>query len=580
VSQSEQHGQALEYAKSGQIDKAHELYSSILSIEPTDPDALHFFAVISFHKKNYVETIEKSKKALLSRPGWVKALNTLGCAYKELGDYQQALGTLYEGNKISPDNGEISLNIGSIEYQNNNFDIALSFLEKAHKQLPSNADVLVLLSDCYRSLEKFDLSLKLAKRAIQYAPKNAEAHNACGNALQSMQNPTDAITAFETAIELNGSQGIFHGNFGQLLFNMGQPEKALPYLKKSIELAPRHTEPYYILARIITLASDAIDLIETIEKNIDSFKLEEKQQSDLNFALYHAHHFLKNDEVAFRYLQKANQLKALISPFNKEKVFKFFDQLKSLPQLPKMALPESSINRPIPIFILGMPRSGTTLVEQIISSHSLVSAGGEMPIIPEIAKKTSYPCPLNTIALARLEELTRSYFEQAGMDHTPYFTDKLPGNFFYIGLIKALWPNAKIIHCLRDPIDTCLSNYQLRYRNGHEYVYDLQSLGQFYCHYDALMQHWKALYPDNIYEISYEKLVENQTEQSKQLLSFCGLKWEKQCLEFYKSEQIVRTASASQVRKKIYTTAINRWKRYETQLTPLLKELGKLTSYK
>jgi len=225
-----------------------------------------------------------------------------------------------------------------------------------------------------------------------------------------------------------------------------------------------------------------------------------------------------------------------------------------------------------PIFVLGMPRSGTTLVEQILVSHSRVDAGGEMLVLPRLASEVGYPencAQLNSEALKGLGE---RYLTEARPGNRSHFTDKLPDNYLRIGLIRLILPNAIIIHCRRDPVDTCLSCYRMHFGgNTQGFSYDLRNLGLEYRRYRGIMDHWQALTPDAIHEVCYEDLIADKDREIRRLLDFCELSFEEGCLQFHKTDRPVETASASQVRREIYGTAVERWKKYEKHLKPLLQ---------
>jgi hypothetical protein len=238
---------------------------------------------------------------------------------------------------------------------------------------------------------------------------------------------------------------------------------------------------------------------------------------------------------------------------------------------------------PIPIFILGMPRSGTSLVEQILASHSAVHGAGELDEITRLAKALAHHGDVFPEAVPRLtEELLaematryRDVLRRRG-NGAQYVCDKAPGNFWYIGLIRHLLPDALIVHCRRDPVDTCLSCYKHLFAGQQPFAYDLNDLGHYYCVYHRVMRHWHGYWPHGIHDLQYEELVADQEAETRRLLAFCGLAWEENCLRFHETARTVRTASAEPVRRPIYADAIGGWRRQQSHLAPLLAALGPL----
>ena len=230
-----------------------------------------------------------------------------------------------------------------------------------------------------------------------------------------------------------------------------------------------------------------------------------------------------------------------------------------------------------------MPRSGTTLVEQILASHSQVFGAGELNDLLRIAtsiqaEKTDkeFPDCILDLNEEALETLGVSYLERLRKhsDSKRFITDKMPHNFWFIGLIKIILPEAKVVHCIRDPRDNCLSIFKNSFVHANYYAYDLKELGQYYNLYLDMMDHWGKTIPDFIYDLSYEAMVSNQEEETRKLLTYCQLPWEASCLSFHKTERSVATASSTQVRRPIYNDSVSLWKKYERQLEPLRNALG------
>ncbi len=233
----------------------------------------------------------------------------------------------------------------------------------------------------------------------------------------------------------------------------------------------------------------------------------------------------------------------------------------------------------VPIFIVGMPRSGTTLIEQILASHPALYGAGELKTMSDFARTVALDSPDWEGALLALRKLGQEYLDQVWKlaPEARYITDKMPGNFYHLGLIHLMLPNAKIIHSMRDPMDTCFSCYALRFAHGHEYCYDLKTLGRYYQRYTKLIRHWHDVLPaGRILDVRYEDNVADPEREARRLLGYLGLPWDPACLRFYETDRPVKTASVMQVRKPIYSSSVARWKRFEKHLGPLLDEIGDL----
>jgi hypothetical protein len=245
-----------------------------------------------------------------------------------------------------------------------------------------------------------------------------------------------------------------------------------------------------------------------------------------------------------------------------------------------LAMKQSTLT---PVFIMGMPRSGTSLVEKILSRHSQVRAGGEMPYIPEISvslcdsssDRITYPEDTLKVDLENIGEHSILRLQRLELiaQGRPVVADKLPRDYLYLGLIQILYPGARIIHCRRNVLDICLSNYFQYFSGPLDYAYKLEDIARHYNHYSELMAHWRQVLNLDMLEVDYEMLVTRQEETTRELINFCSLQWESDCLSFHKSAGVTRTASYVQVRQPMYSHAVDRWRNYEKHLQPLLRRL-------
>ncbi|MEJ2452406.1 MAG: sulfotransferase [Gammaproteobacteria bacterium] len=303
---------------------------------------------------------------------------------------------------------------------------------------------------------------------------------------------------------------------------------------------------------------------------------------ELAFALGKVYADLKLDAQSFEYYRQGNALKRATLDYSigqDRELFAAIKQTVTSEFLQRHA--GTGCDDATPIFIIGMPRSGTTLTEQILASHSQVHGAGELNELKFLIERAceshtqEFPQGLLGLNKTELSAIASTYLERlhAYAPGAPRITDKMPHNFLYLGLIHLLFPKAKIIHCLRNPMDNALSIYRALFARSHAYAYDLEELGQYYHLYQDLMAHWRELMPGGFYELRYEDLVSDQETQTRRLLDYCELPWEDACLEFYQTSRVVRTASLAQVRQPMHRNSVEAWRRFERQLQPFVQAL-------
>ena len=303
--------------------------------------------------------------------------------------------------------------------------------------------------------------------------------------------------------------------------------------------------------------------------------LNKKQRSDLEFSLGKAYEDMRQYDEAFKYFQTANQTWRRSFSYKTDDSDSLYASIKATFSSEYMNRKSTIVtnNNIQPIFVLGMPRSSTSLIEQVLASHSKISGGGELSYLKQICFDNATTLNWSKkLPDAKLQQMADSYIENLAKhkDQNNIVTDKMPLNFLLIGAIAKLFPNAKIIHCKRLPLDTCLSLYKHHFpKSDHHYSYNLQELGHFYSLYDDLMKHWHSVLPGKIYDIQYETLIENFVPEVKGLLEYCNLDLEQSCLEFQDTKRVIRTASSEQVRRGLYTNGVGRWKNYEHHLDEL-----------
>lgn len=491
---------------------------------------------------------------------------------------------------------------------------ALALYRELIAQFPEHADTRYQLGSLYLQARQLNNAVEQLGKAVELAPKEQAYWPTYIEACQQANNLPMLESALRRlyALEPNSSNTLF--NLGICLKKLNKSVEAIEYLRKGLALDPtnivarttlafslldigetdetrqlleqvKRDDPNNILAlrqlTLMTKQQQYNDDIRTMQQLFDS-NLSDVDRSLLGFAIAKAFEDLGDSDRYFDYLEQANALQRKTFEYSVADRGRYFDEIRAvfsrafIDSIP--SLDDTSVT---PVFVIGMPRSGTSLVEQILASHSKVYGAGELSHLSRgcvnlsNALGSAFPASIQQAAVEQLHELGRNYLAElkAAADGSPYVVDKLPHNFIFAGVILSLFDNAKIIHCVRDPMATCYSIYKNSFGGHHGYAYSQQELGSYYRLYEKLMHHWMEVAPERIFTADYEALVANAREETEKLLSFCGLDVEPACLEFYKTKRVVGTVSNTQVRQPIYKDALAGWKRYERYLGPLLEAL-------
>ena len=428
-----------------------------------------------------------------------------------------------------------------------------------------------------------DVAVGLITKALAIAPDYAEAHNNLGNALRGLGKLDEAVASYHKALAIAPDFAEAHNNLGAALQDLGKLDEAVAAHHRALELKPDYAEAHNNLARSKTFKTGDPE-IAVMEALATDSALDDDKKLFVFFALGKAHEDIGEYDRAFECFASGNRLKHRIVGF------RIADEEKAAERL--MAVFDETLFARLdgvghatetPVFIVGMPRSGTSLIEQILASHPHVHGAGESPVLGRIVHELPgtypaepYPDCVSGIDGAGWRALGRAYMERLLGDAPAArrVTDKMPRNVELVGLIHLMLPNARVIHCIRDPLDTCLSCYTIRFEASQDFTYDLTDLGRYFRLYERLVDHWRRVLPAKLLDVRYEDVVDDLEGSARRLLDFCGLEWNDACLEFHKNDRIVRTASAIQVRQPIYRTSVERWRHYERHLGPLIEALG------
>jgi tetratricopeptide (TPR) repeat protein len=604
--------------QAGRLDEAAKSIEEAIKLDPNNAQALNNLGIIQYERRQFAEAVKSYRKALELRPQMSEALNNLGNALRLTGDvdgalnaYQEALtqravypevynnlGTLLqqdhrfeeaehalrkaiqqnpryieahnnlaqllssqkqdvealrilgEALKFAAENVQTLLLTAKIQLRRNNLQAAEQAVKLALQQEPESADAFTVLGQIYHETDRYDEALDVLDRALQKAPENPEALNFYGVALKSVGRLDEAREHILKALRLNDSMYGAYANLNDLVdFSEGVGDELFNRMEAIFESIPnQEAEPFLAL----------------------------------HFAYAKALDDRGQHEKALEHYIVGGRMKRAQLDYKEGETHGFFDAIRAT--FPKEAFENrkyEGLDDDRPVFIVGMPRSGSTLVEQILSSHPDVYGAGEVKYLsralgqlrdrfPSLPK---YPEMANKITPAQLDIVAKNY-QQAisqGAGDAKRITDKLLTNYFFLGLINLLFPKAKVIHTRRDPVDTCLSGFTKLFKDDMPHSYDLGELGRYYSKYRELMEYWEQVLPEGFMTtVVYEDVVADTEKEARRLIEFLGLPWNDKCVDFHKSDRPVKTASVAQVRRPIYKTSVQRWKKYGSGLQPLV----------
>ena len=473
--------------------------------------------------------------------------------------------------------------MGILAFKSGNHDIAEAMLTKALKLDPTYSLAWANLAQVFSVTGQLDKAKKSFKNILNMTPKNGLIWAEYGTVLTKLANYKEGRDAYLKALEFKPDSPRVHLSLGHVYKTMGEIDNSIDSYKNTILQNNLSGEAYWSLANLKTYSfseNEIKDMEETLKGDMSDI-----ERSQMYFALGKAYEVKKDFDKSFKNYYEGNKVKKALIKYssddttdNTKRILDFFNQ-ENIQKLAK-----SSTKDRDPIFVLGMPRSGSTLVDQIISSHSKVDGTQELPNIIKIAaelnsnNQNNYPEVLKELDNSKLSNLGKDYISETAWarDSAPFFIDKMPNNFIHIGLIKTILPNAKIIDTRRDPMDTCFSCFKQFFARGQLFTYSLEDLGNYYTDYIRAMNHWHNVYGKDIYTVHYDNVINETEETIRELIDYCELPFEKECLEFYNSSRPVKTPSAEQVRQPIYKSGLNYWKNYEKHLLPLKKIIDEI----
>jgi tetratricopeptide (TPR) repeat protein len=534
----------------GDKEGAIQAYQDALTHRERYPEAYNNLGTLLQAQNKLEEAEHALRKAIQQNPRYVEAHNNLASLYVAQQKDVEALRILGEALKFAPTNVQTLLITARVQLRRNAHQAAEQASRAALKQEPDNAEALTILGQILHETDRYDEALENLERAVEANPNNPEALNFYGVALKSMGRLDEAREHILDALRRNHMMYGAYANLSDLVdFSKGEGEELFNRMDAIFGKA-RNPEAGHLLA--------------------------------LHFAYAKALDDRGEHERALQHYVTGGRMKRAQLEYKESDTHGFFDSIRDA--FPKEVFENrkfAGLDDDRPVFIVGMPRSGSTLVEQILSSHPDVYGAGEVKYLsialgrlrdrfPSLPK---YPEMMAKITPAQLDIAGKNYQQtlSQGAGDAKRITDKLLTNYFFLGLINLMFPNAKVINTMRDPVDTCLSGFTKLFKDDMPHSYDLGELGRYYGKYRELMEHWHKVLPEGfLTTVVYEDVVADTEKEARRLIEFLGLPWNDKCVEFHKSDRPVKTASVAQVRKPIYKTSVKRWKKYGAGLQPLV----------
>ena len=572
----------------GKPDRALKEYQNTLRL---DPDRLRITEKIDRAKAMQIELRKLQQAAEEDRNATPKPRMSFedemaqALEHQEADRNQEAEDIYRSILKRDPNHVEAARLLARIAMDHERYGEAEIFLTHALQNAPDYARAWVDLVNAQQQQDKYDEATKSALELLRITPDSPESHMMYAGVIGSAGRHEEAIMAYEKAIALEPEKPGAFSSMAHHLKTIGRQDKAIAAYRQSIAIKPDHTESYWSMANLKTFQFDneEIDAMQALllEKDLPDasrvhvhnalgHEYESRKDYPKAFANFSACNQLRRKSESYDPVETENQHEKIIAIFNK----KFLDQTAA------------EVSEVAPIFIIGLPRSGSTLIEQILASHSQVEGTHELSDLPRTMQSARRKGSVHKSFPESIEHLGREQWAEIGQDYLkstqkyrtdrPFFVDKTPNNFIFAGVLKLALPNAKIINARRHPLDSCFGSYKQLFASGQPFTYDLFELGEYYSEYQHLMEHWHEVIPNFILDVHYEKVVNDLETEVKRMLDFCGLSFEENCLRFYETERAVKTASSEQVRQPLYSSSVNLWRNYENNLGDLIDILQPL----
>jgi tetratricopeptide (TPR) repeat protein len=573
------------------LDEALASYDRALALQPNFAEALYNRGNTLHALQRLDEALASYDHALALQPHYAEALYNRGNTLHALKRLDEALASYDRAIALRPDYAEALNNRGNTLHELKRYGEALTSYDRALVLQPDHTGALYNRGNALHELKRFNEALASYDRALALRPGYAEAFCNRGDTLRERGDLHAALAHYRRALSLEPDLAHAYNKMGNVLEELGQLQEAQIAYLEGLRLDSNSAAAYVNLAAVKTFKPGDAHLaaMEALAAKTEGLSKSDRMQ--LDFALGKAYADINDHYRSFQHLLAGNAAKRTSICYDETAILDLFDRIEAV-FTPELIAAKSGSGNPsaLPIFVLGMPRSGSTLVEQIIASHPAVHGAGELDLLSDVVcavrdpdgKSAPYPELIPSLDRAALHQIGARYAamlrELAASHGAPTaerITNKMPSNYYFAGLIHLALPNAKIIHTIRDPLDTCMSCFSRLFTEEQNYTYDLGELGRYYQRYERLMAHWRRVLPvGSVLDVRYEDVVAALETQARRIIGYCALPWDNRCLSFHETDRPVRTASATQVRQPIYKSAIGRWRVYEEHIEPLLNGLG------
>ncbi len=559
----------------GKIDEASSSFKKVIKLNPKFAEGYNNLAIICQDQGKLNEAIILFQNALLLKPNSATYYNNIGLVFHDLDKFDQAVKAYNKSLSFNPKNAETYFYLGNTFQCQGKLTEAIKFFKKALAIKANYVEVLNNIGVAFKDSGELEQAMHAYSKALSVNPNHAQTYNNLGVVFQYQGNLKEAIASFMRAINIKYYYAEAHNNMGNALKEQNKLDQAIKAYKNSILIDPNYAVAHRNLSNLIKYNAENSQ-IAAVEKLLKNPNLSDGDRCKLLYTFAKMKEDLGDFKTAFESYVDGGALRKKLLRYNIKQDKSLFAKIKKIaPILENFKLHISTeLTGHFPIFILGMPRSGTTLVEQIISMHSKVQGCGELPFLNKFG--ASLATNFESLNTDNFMDCRNAYLNKLAKISNGYqfVTDKMPHNFRYLGLITKLFPEAKIIHVNRDAIATCWSNFKNYFSvNGLGYSYGLEDTLEYFKLYKDLMDVWKNLYTDQIYELNYEKLTSDQYRETRKLIEYIGLDWETACLSPQKNKRIVRTASQQQVKKKVYKGSSEAWKKFEPYLKDFFEDL-------
>ena len=611
--------QAATLAANGRVADALAVVRDVRKRTPNDPNALRLLGLLHVRSCEHRAGIRWLERAVRAAPRSVDIARDLARAWQRYGDVLFDTGRAVEARdaqrraiasdplfeamrraaeaaargggreaeaayrqilKANPDHVHALVGLANVAIDRNAPKDAERLLARANAVSPHMSHVHRAMARLAMSRSQYPQAEASALRATEINPEQAECWTTLGTVQAWGLKQVEAVESFGRALDIDPKAARVRLSLGHVHKALGNTQASIDAYRGAVDAEPALGEAWWSLADLKTYAFGDEE-VRAMERSLDQARLSPRDRAALHFALGKAYEDRGVVGTSFGHYRRGNALRREQEAFRVDRFEEQCGKLRRTFKAPHSTARPDDAPRPRPIFVVGLPRSGSTLVDQILSSHSSVQGTMELPHVLGYVRELErgpdgYPECIERMDLSELAALGDRYLAETASyrGDAAYFVDKMPNNFLHVGLIAAMLPEAIFVDSRRHPMACCFSIYKQNFARGQVFGYGLDTLAAYYRNYAAMMRHWEAVLPDRVHRVIYERMVDDTEYETRRLLAHCGLAFEPGCLRFFETDRVVRTASAEQVRQPIYRSAKSHWRRFERQLAPLAEALG------